>query len=197
MVPEVRFYKNVKCSLMQTFSAGIAAGMKGSLHWAAFMIQFFPLWRWYRCQLELSCCPAVVQLLWTGLPGWSPPGWSHSSLQEQCMTSEHGSILDGWCVLSSVSQLRGGEDTGISEILNDLSSDTIAHVVNTQWAAGGLPRDRRGKTSTPNDGIQELSVLLLRFYTQLPSTCGNILILKLQYSSPKSHTFTRCTLVIF
>lgn len=182
MVPEVRSYKkNVKCFLMQTFSAWMAAGIKGSLHWAAFMIQFFPLWRWYRCQLEFCCCPAVVLLLSTVLPGWSPPGWSHSSLQEQCMTSEHGSILDGWCVVSSVSQLRGGEDRSISEILNDLSSDTIAHVANTRWAAGGLPRDRRGKTSTPNDGIQRPSVLLLRFYTQLASTFGNILFLKLQY----------------
>lgn len=143
--------------------------------------------------LMSSCCSAALNCV----PGWSPPGWSHSSLQEQCMTSEHGSILDGWCVVSSVSQLRGGEDTSISEILNDLSSDTIAHGVNTWWATGGLPRDRRGKTSTPNDGIQRPSVLLLRFYTQLPSTCGNILFLKLQYSSPKCCTFTRCTLVIF
>lgn len=165
---------------MQTVGAWMAAGIKGPLHWAALMIQFFPLWRQYRCQLEFCCCPAAVLLLWTALTGWSPPGWSHLSPQEQSTTSKHRSILDGWCVVSSVSTLRGGEDTSTSEILNDLSSDTIAHVVNAGWAPRELLREWRGKTNTPDDRIQSLSALLLRFYVQLPSTCVNFTVLRLQ-----------------
>lgn len=180
MAPEVRPYKNVECSLMQTVGAWMAAGIKGPLHWAALMIQFFPLWRQYRCQLEFCCCPAAVLLLWTALTWWSPPGWSHLSPQEQSTTSKHRSTLDGWCVVSSVSTLRGGHkhkwDSERSLLWHHRSC--CERWVSSERAAEGVKR--KDKYPGRQDSDRSLSALLLRFYVQLPSTCVNFTVLRLQ-----------------
>lgn len=129
MRPEVRSSKTVRCSLMRTFSAWMAAGIKGSLNAAASVSPFFQLRRWYRCQLEFSCCPAVVLLLWTA--DWVKHTRMEPLIVPGAMDDLPTQERPGWCVWRHLSASWEDEGTQASVKLWTTSPLTPSRMMQT------------------------------------------------------------------